>query len=253
MPLNEGVALNGGLPVKADLRLIIVLALGLAGIVPIHANPPIKGTQKSPAKKSPPVLKEIDANPQSYLGQLLTIDAWITNQSKPSDGAAELAILVNANGPATRLRFLAESSFIQELAEYATPHRARLKGTILAPESIRSAYIFEVEEVEVLDEWDEPLKVLKSKSGVMPPPIAEGHSNEAASHRDAAKSTDATKKSGVPTLLIVGASVMAALLMTLSVIGLRLVKYMKKNPPTNRARGPNVSPRVDVFASKDYR
>jgi hypothetical protein len=191
-------------------------------------------------RKAPPTLKEVDAAPANYLGQSLQLTGWLAPNTRSVGTGAELSVSVDTKSPASRVRFLVPNSLAAALAEFKEPRHVRIAGSIIAAESVRTDFIFEVDEIAILNADDTVMATLKPAAG--PLPTVEPVEQDAASNRnerDPIKPAEPAKKSGVPTVLIVGAALMAALLVVLSVIGVRLLKYMKAKPRSTRKSAGN--------------
>lgn len=213
---------------------LVCLSLSAASLT--ANNPP--SSDKSPAKKAaPPTLKDIEANPGNFLGNRLTIPAMLGPTSKSSGTGAELSVYVDAKTPANRVRFLAAKSLADSVGQFIEIRRVILKGTVLAAESVRAGYSFEVEEISVVDDCDAIVTTLKPAAGPLPTfETVENKEHEPAKEKEAAKPAEPVKKGGIPPALAVGAALMAVLLAILGVVGIRLMKYLKKKPAKSQPR-----------------
>ncbi len=222
----------GSFIVNVSYRIGVAIAFGFAMLAA-----PVGAASKPGDRKAPPTLKDVDAAPANFLGQSLQLVGWLAPTTTAVGTGAELSVSVEPKSPPSRLRFLIPTSLAAAVAELKEPRRARIAGTVLAAESVRAGYVFEVDEIAVLDDADKVVATLKPAAGPRPTVETTPVEPPAAKEKELPKPAEAAKKGGVPTILIVGASLMAALLVVLSVIGFRLLKYMKKRPkPTSRAK-----------------
>ena len=213
-------------------------AIILAGILLLVASSPA-GAANGATGKKPITLKDVDANPSSYLGQSLVLNGWLAPQSKPVATGAELAVRIDSKTPILRLRFWVPKSFANRFTAWKEPRPVRLTGTVIAAESARDGFLFEIDELAVLDESNKVVETLKPEPEVRPakePSETHTTSVPSAPKSESAKPVEPIKKGGVPTVLIVGAALMAGLLVVLAVIGIRLMKYMKIKPKSRPRR-----------------
>lgn len=220
------------------MSLTVRLALPIAAILLVA--PSLRGDNPF-VKKSKPTVQDIEANLGNHLGNRTTVWGWLLPTTRTSGTGIELTVQADAKSPASRIRFLAPKSLAEPIAALKDGRRVQITGTVLAAESVRMGYTFEVEEIAVLDSADGVTATLKPTAG--PLPVAEPEKVEAAapaSEKPAGKSSDAGKKAGgsVPTVLIVIAVAMALMLGVLGVIGVRLIKKMNANGTTNREKSP---------------
>ena len=157
--------------------------------------------------------------------------------SKTSGTGAELSVFFDAKSPTNRVRFLAAKSLSDSVAEFKEIRRVNLTGTVLAAESVRAGYTFEVDEIAVLDDRDKVVATLKPAAGPLPSfePV-EKKEPEPAKDKEATKPAESAKKGGLPPALVIGAALMAVLLAVLGVVGIRLMKYMKRKPAKSPRR-----------------
>jgi hypothetical protein len=220
--------------VNANSRIGYAIALSFALSTASFVSASKPGDAAT-GRKAPPALKDVDADPANFLGQSLRLTVWLAPTTRSVGTGSELSVSVDAKSPASRLRFLVPNSLAATVAEFKEPCRVRIAGTILAAESVRTGFIFEVDEIAVLNADDTVAKTLKPAEGPMP--TVEQVAKEPTPNRherEPVKPAEPAKKAGVPTVLVVGAVLMAALLVVLSVIGVRLLKYMKAKPGPKR-------------------
>jgi hypothetical protein len=212
---------------RTSAFLIAVILTGNAHSV--CANNP------TPARK-PPTLKEVEAQPANYLGQSLKLDATIAPESKPVGNGAELSVSIDSRTPIVRLRFLVPRSVAETIAGWKEPRKVRIAGTVLAAESVRTGYHFEIEEIAVLGDGDAVVETIKLDNSALVPDVPKNVEVASAPKSEPVKPAETIRKGGVPTVLVVGAALMAAFLAVLAVIGFRLLKYMKMKPKPTRRR-----------------
>lgn len=213
---------------NVSLRICAVIALGLAFL-----TMPMLAAAKPVEKKRPPTLKDVNDSPANFLGESLQVVGWLAPTTKVAGASTELSISVDSQSPASRIRFLIPGSLATAVADWKEPRRVRIAGTLLAAETVRAGYVFEVDEVAMLDDSDKVVATLKPVA-VSKPAVETPETAPVAKEKELPKPTEAARKGGVPTVLIVGASLMAALLVVLAVIGVRLLKYMKNQPKPRR-------------------
>lgn len=213
---------------NVSLRICSVIALGLAFL-----TMPMLAAAKPAEKKRPPTLKDVNDSPANFLGESLQVVAWLAPTTKPFGTGSELAVSVDSQSPPSRIHFLVPVSLAAAVADLKESRRVRIAGTLLAAETVRVGYVFEVDEIAVLDDSDKVVATLKPIAGPMPTVVAP-EPVPVTKEKELPKPTEAPRKGGVPTVLIVGASLMAALLVVLAVIGVRLLKYMKHQPKPKR-------------------
>lgn len=195
---------------------------------------------KAPAKLKNPTLKDVEKSPELYLGSRLTLDGLLGKATKPAGAMVELTGFPDAKAAATRLRLLAVKSLADQVAPLADQQPVKFVGTVVAPESARANYGFEIEEIDVLDAESNVTATLKpvvvvlpKKDDVPPEPVVADKPKEKESALPKASAEE--KKAGkVPTLLIVIAAALALFMVVSLVVGVRLIKHMKAQPKGGR-------------------
>lgn len=183
----------------------------------------------SPLKTKQPTLKEVEATPESFLGSRIVVEAWLSNEVKGGDGAQELPVYHDSKTRANRLRVLASKSLADQVKEIGGLRSVTLTGTIAAPESVRAGYSFEVEEIVVKNNDGQTVATLKP--AVIAPVVGERPVIEATKTEPTtkAKTGEAQKKSDkVSTVLILVAGGLGLFIVVAGIVGLRLMKHLKK-------------------------
>lgn len=185
----------------------------------------------APVKARQVTLKEVESSPETFLGNRIVVNAWLGNGVKGGgDGAQELQVYHDANTQANRLRVLAARSLAEQVKGLSGVLPVTLTGVIAAPESVRAGYSFEVEEIVVRNAEGQPTATLKpaviaAVAGDRPPVEA-----PKATEPTKPKAADPQKKSDkLPTLLVLLAGGLAVFMLVSGVVGVRLLKHLKKS------------------------
>lgn len=190
-----------------------------------------------PSDRKAPTLKDLDAAPANFLGQTLQIVGWLAPSTNAFGTGAELSFSVEARSHPSRVHFLIPNALATSVADLKESRKARIAGTVLAAESARVGYIFEVDEIAVLNDADEVVATLKPAVGPRPTATVKKSDPIPRGAEPTLPSESPKKTAGVPTILVVGAALMAALLAVLAIIGVRLLKGMKRRPrPVSRVK-----------------
>jgi hypothetical protein len=224
--------------VTTYLRPSLSIVLGAMLSIGLSAqSPPMKPTEKSPAKKVPPTIVDLETNPGNFLGYRMTLPAMLGPVTKVSGSGAELSVFLDTQKPAKRVQYVASKSLAESISKFEGLRRVNLTGTVLDAESVRAGYLFEIDEIVVFDATGAIEMTLKPT--IAPFPTFEPTTKsqpEPAQSLEPSKPAEASRKSGIPPALLIGAALMAVLLVILGIVGFRLMKYMKKKPAVSRQR-----------------
>jgi hypothetical protein len=221
------ISVHRWLPLIVCFTSLVAVAAGQAPQKKDKAAEP-----KAPAKLKNPTLKDVEKSPELYLGSRLTLDGLLGKATKPAGSMVELSVFHDGKSAVTWLRILAVKSLAEQLASLPDRQPVKFVGTVVAPESARANYGFELEEIHVLDTDGQvtTLKpaavVLPKKKDVPPEPVVADKPKEKESVLPKAAAEE--KKAGkVPTFLVVIAVALALFMVVSLVVGVRLIKHMK--------------------------
>ncbi len=185
--------------------------------------------EDSGSKIASPSVKKLMENPENFLGTHIAVRTKLDPETKTPVQGVELTVRADGAPLKGRIRFLASTAFAEPVSQIESEKFVRIIGIVLADETRRGSYVFEVESIEVLGTNDEIIKTIQPKSSSLPavntPEIVEKEPEKAV--QTPGKVENGATKNGVSTVLVVSASLVAVLLMVLMVIGLRLMKYAK--------------------------
>lgn len=151
-----------------SVHRLLPLVACLISLVAVAAGQAPQTKDKAPTKLKNPTLKDVESSPELYLGSRLTLEGLLGKATKPAGPMVELSASHDMKSAVTWLRLLAVKSLAEQLASLPDRQPVRFVGTVVAPESARANYGFEIEEVNVLDAESKVTTTLKPAAVVLP-------------------------------------------------------------------------------------
>ena len=121
--------------------------------------------------KSTATLKDVNRSPDRFLGHVLTLDGVFSQELERGGGKAVMGIGFDRRHRPENLKFVAPASLADQCREAIKDEGTlvRVAGSLLAPTTMNGAYVFEIDEMNVLGN-DGVITASYKPAPVTPPP-----------------------------------------------------------------------------------